>query len=113
MPEYIGMLPKGLLNALYSTKHGRVVGWDFSSFIQIAHYIEPGHRRYLHYFRRALAAFGRAEQIRAEDHSGKWAAKVAEYKARIRQGDTAFSPDTTHDPLIRFVFPELYSGGLA
>ena len=111
--EYIGMLPKGLLNALYSTKHGRVVGWDFSSFIQIAHYIEPGHRKYLHYFRRALAAFGRAEQIRAEDHSGKWAAKVAEYKARIRLGDTAFSPDTTHDPLIRFVFPELYSGALA
>lgn len=108
LPEYTGMLPRGLLNLLYSTKHGRVVGWDFTSFIQIAHYVEPGHRKFLHYFRAALKAFGRAEQIRAEDQSGKWAAKVAEYKARIRACDPDYAPDTEHDALVRLLFPEMF-----
>lgn len=108
LPEYPGMLPRGLLNVLYSTKHGRVIGWDYSNFIQIAHHVEPGLRQYLHYFRAALKAFGRAELIRSEDASGKWAAKVAEYKARIAHGDPAYTADTTHDALVRLLFPELF-----
>ena len=65
-----------MLNALYSAKHGRVIGWRFKTFIEVAHRVEPAHRRYLHYFRRALAAYDRADQLRAEDKSGKWALKV-------------------------------------
>lgn len=109
LPEYPGMLPRGLLNVLYSTKHGRVIGWDYSNFIQIAHHVEPGLRQYLHYFRAALKAFGRAELIRSEDVSGKWAAKVAEYKARIAGGDPAYTADTAHDALVRLQFPELFA----
>lgn len=108
LPEYPGMLPRGLLDALYSTRHGRVIGWDYSNFIQIAHHVEPGLRQYLHYFRAALKAFERAELIRSEDTSGKWAAKVAEYKARIAHGDPAYTADTTHDALVRLLFPELF-----
>ncbi len=108
LPEYPGMLARGLLNALYSTKHGRVIGWDYSNFIQIAHHVEPGLRQYLHYLRAALKAFGRAELIRSEDASGKWAAKVAEYKVRIAHGDPAYTADTTHDALVRLLFPELF-----
>lgn len=107
LPEYAAMLPKGLLNALYSTKHGRVIGWDYSNFIQIAHHVEPGLREYLHYFRGALKAYGRADLIRREDQSGKWAGKVAEYKARIKAGDSAYTPDKTHDGLVRMLFPEV------
>ena len=103
------MLPRGLLNVLYSTKHGRVIGWDYSNFIQIAHHVEPGLRQYLHYFRAALKAFERAELIRSEDVSGKWAAKVAEYKARIADGDPAYTADTAHDALVRLLFPELFA----
>jgi hypothetical protein len=109
LPEYPGMLPRGLLNVLYSTKHGRVIGWDYSNFIQIAHHVEPGLRQYLHHFRAALKAFERAELIRSEDLSGKWAAKVAEYKARIADGDPAYIADTAHDALVRLLFPELYT----
>jgi len=109
LPEYPGMLPRGLLNVLYSTKHGRVIGWDYPHFIQIAHHVEPGLRQYLHYFRAALKAFERAELIRSEDVSGKWAAKVAEYKARIAHGDPAYKADTAHDALVRLLFPELFA----
>lgn len=103
------MLPRGLLNVLYSTKHGRVIGWDYSNFIQIAHHVEPGLRQYLHYFRAALKAYERAELIRSEDVSGKWAAKVAEYKARIQQGDPAYAADKSHDALVKLLFPELFA----
>lgn len=108
LPEHPGMLPRGLLNVLYSTKHGRVIGWDYSNFIQVAHHVEPGLRQYLHYFRAALKAYERAELIRSEDQSGKWAAKVAEYKARIHQGDPSYAADRTHDALVRLLFPELF-----
>lgn len=86
-----------------------MIGWDYSNFIQIAHHVEPGLRQYLHYFRAALKAFGRAELIRSEDVSGKWAAKVAEYKARIARGDPAYTADTTHDALVRLLFPKLFA----
>ena len=100
-------MPKALLNALYSAKYGRVFGWDYPNFIQIAHHMEPGVRKHLHYFRKALKAYDRAELIRREDHSGKWAAKVAEYKARIRAGDPAYAPDMEHDALVGLLFPEV------
>lgn len=107
LPYHPGLLPKGLLNALYSAKFGKVFGWDYSNFIQIAHHMEPGLRKYLQYFRKALKAYDRAELIRREDHSGKWAAKVAEYKARIRAGDPAYAPDMEHDALVGLLFPEV------
>lgn len=109
LPEYPGMLPRGLLNVLFSTKHGRVIGWDYPNFIQVAHHVEPGLRQYLHYFRAALKAYERAEFIRSEDVSGKWAAKVTEYKTRIQQGDPAYAADKTHDALVSLLFPELFA----
>lgn len=107
LPFHPGLLPKGLLNSVYSAKYGRVFGWDYSNFIQIAHHMEPGLRKYLHYFRRALKAYDRAELIRQEDQSGKWAAKVAEYKARMLAGDPAYTPDSEHDALVDLLFPEV------
>jgi hypothetical protein len=107
LPYHPGLLPRGLLNAIYSAKCGRVFGWDYSNFIQIAHHVEPGMRKYLHYFRRALKAYDRSELIRREDQSGKWAAKVSEYKARIRDGDPAYAEDDEHDALVGLLFPEV------
>lgn len=52
LPYRPGLLPKGLLNALYSTKFGKVFGWDYSNFIQIANHMEPGLRECLHYIRK-------------------------------------------------------------
>ena len=109
LPLYPGMLPKPLLKALYSTKHGRVIGWSYPNFIQIAHHIEPGSRHHLHFFRAALKAFDRAELIRSQDLSGKWADKVKAYKVKIREGDDDYAPDNTHRALVQMLFPEMFT----
>lgn len=44
---------------------------------------------------------------RGGDHSGKWAAKVSEYKARMRLGDPAYAPNIEHKALIEMLFPEV------
>ncbi len=106
-PNHPGNLPTTLLKALYSAKYGRVFGWSYPQFIQVAHHIVPGDRGHLHYFRKALMAYDRAELIRREDQSGKWAAKVVEYKAAIREGDPAYAPNTEHDDLVGLLFPEV------
>lgn len=106
IPHHPGELPTTLLKTLYSVKYGRVFGWRFPNFIQVAHHMVPGNRGHLHYFRRALQAYNRADLMRSEDHSGKWAAKVVEYKAAIRAGDPTYTADTEHDDLVKLLFPE-------
>lgn len=107
IPHHPGSLPTTLLNALYSAKYGRVFGWTFPNFIQAAHQMVPGNRGHLHYFRRALLAYNRADLVRSEDHTRKWAAKVIEYKAAIRAGDPTYAPDTEYDDLVELLFPEV------
>lgn len=109
LPQYPNHAPCTLLNALYSAKYGRVIGWRFKTFIEVAHRIEPAHRQYLHYFRRALAAYGRADQLRAEDKSGKWALKVKHYKVQIQKNDPSYAPDTCDMKLVSLLFPEIYA----
>lgn len=76
-----------LLDALYSAKHGRVIGWRFTRFIEVAHRLASGHRPYLQIFRKALQTYDRGGQLKAEDHSGKWALRVKKYRAAIQAGD--------------------------
>jgi hypothetical protein len=104
--------PKGihalLLNALYSAKHGRVIGWNYNKFIEVAHRIAIGHKNYLRLFRHALEIYHREEQIIREDKSGKWADRARIYKKAIREGDPAYEPDTEHYEVLAFLFPELF-----
>ena len=82
---------------------------ELKTLIEVAHRIEPAHRQYLHYFRRALAAYGRADQLRAEDKSGKWALKVKHYKVQIQKNDPSYAPDTCDRKLVALLFPEIYA----
>lgn len=98
----------GLLNALYTAKEGRVVGWEHSKFISAAHTVAGSHKKVVRAFRAALQAYERAEQIKAEDPEGRWAKKVAEYKPRINAGDPEYERDKRFDSLIAFLFPETW-----
>ncbi len=108
------LLPKwqreasGLLNALYTAKEGHVIGWEHSKFISAAHTIAGSHKKVVRAFRAALQAYGRAEQIKAEDPEGRWAKKVAEYKPRINARDKEYERDKRFDSLIAFLFPEAW-----
>jgi hypothetical protein len=104
---YNGDGPMHLLNALYSAKHGRPVGWRFKKLIEVAHRVHDGYKNCLPAFRLALAAYGRAAQIEAEDISGKWRIKVERYRPLIKSGSPEYAPERRFDRLIAFLFPEI------
>lgn len=108
LPEYPSQLPEPLLKILYSTKHGRVVGWEFTNFIQVAHRVMPGSPRYLNYFRAALKKYERADLIKAQDTSGKWKLKVQAYRKLMAEEPNTFAPDTRHQWLLQLLFPEIF-----
>lgn len=107
LPLHPGFLPKSLLNALFSAKYGRVYGWRFPNFIQVAHHVEQSLKPQLHYFRRALKCHDRADLIRREDPKRLWRAKVKGYLARIAADDPKYAPDHEHDELVWALFPEI------
>lgn len=99
-----------LLNALYSAKHGWIIGWSYKKFIEIAHRIAGGHKPYLWAFRLALAAYDRRGLILSEDQSGLWRKKVDRYKPLMDEGAAEYQPDRRFDGLVAFLFPELADG---
>jgi len=108
LPAYPNKLPWPLLTALYSAKHGRSIGWEFTTFIQVAHRVASGLPQHLRHFRQALAAYERAEQLRQEDKSGRWLAKVKEYTPLLKANDPKYAADPANESLVRLLFPELY-----
>ncbi|MEQ1515129.1 MAG: DUF6035 family protein [Usitatibacteraceae bacterium] len=107
MPISLQSLPLQLLNMLYSAKHGRVIGWGFKSFIEVAHRVAIGYKPHLLLFREALRVYARAEQIKREDHTGKWRDKVKQYTSEIQNGNADYTSDDTYLELVRFLFPEI------
>lgn len=104
-----GRGPVHLLNALYSAKYGRVVGWNYKKFIEVAHHIAGRYKGFLWAYRQALAVYGRKGQILEEDESSKWRKKVEHYRPLMEAGDKTYKPDSRFDELIAFLFPELAS----
>lgn len=99
--------PGLLLNALYSAREGRPVGWRFRKLIEVAHRIAGGHNDLLRAFRHALLVYGRAEQIKSEDREGKWRKKVEAYKPLLASQSPEYQPEQRFDALVEFLFPEL------
>ena len=107
LPAYPNEISRQLLNALYSAREGKPIGFRFATFIEVAHWIASSHKGYLRTFRRALEVYGRATQLRDEDHTGKWRAKVAGYKDKLAAGDPAYASRDPQPELVKFLFPEL------
>lgn len=114
LPEYASHLPVALFDVLYSVKHGRPIGWAYSKLVELAHWVVAQYPHYLQLFRKALFVYGRGEQLETEDRTGKWREKAMKYKKAIKAGDPTYTPDTSHDRLVAFFFPELVdeAGGL-
>lgn len=95
------------LNALCSARDGRPIGFGFGTFIEVAHWIASSHKGYLRAFQQALEAYGRAEQLKAEDHTGKWRDKVSLYKPKLQATDTTYASINPYPELTSFLFPEV------
>jgi hypothetical protein len=96
-----------LLDMLYSVKHGRVVGYRYSSLVEIAHYLYDRRKGFLRLFHHALSIYGGVEAFKASD-TGKspFSAKVAKYREHLAT-DPEFAFDTKHAGLVAFLFPEI------
>lgn len=103
--------PRMLLNAIYSAKVGRPVGWRFRKLIEVAHRIAGGHKDLLRAFRNALQVYGRGEQLLSEDKEGKWRKKVKGYLPLLASNSEKFEPEMRFDALVDFLFPELGGAG--
>jgi len=107
-PEDTFPTPKAsVLDALYSVKHGRVIGYDYPDLLQVAHWMDTAYRPYLHHFWWLADAYQHAEEIKALDKTGKLRRKLALAKAEIKARNQAFAPDRTYDDLLCFLFPPL------
>lgn len=108
LPRFLGQFSqRQLLNALYSAREGRPVGFGFGTFIEVAHWIASSHKGYLRAFRQALEVYGRAEQLRSEDQTGKWRDKVSRYRPKLQANDPAYTSINPYPELTSFLFPEL------
>lgn len=106
--EHPGPPPSALIDALYSAKYGRVVGWRYKKFIEVAHRIAAAHPSFLQLFRRALYIYNRGPQLSAEDRSNKWSERVKAYRAAIGRGDPKYARDGQYDETLILLFPELF-----
>ncbi len=106
-PRYPGQLPRELLTALFSARHGRPFGQRRKRFIEVAHGVATSNKNGLLWYSHALRHYDRGEQLRTEDQSGKWRDKVKTSRAEKEAGSTAYEPDRTHQQLVEFMFPEL------
>jgi hypothetical protein len=96
-----------VLSALYSVKHGRVIGYDYSDLLQVAHRVDTAYRPYLLHFWWLAEAYQHAQGIKTLDKTGKLCRKLELAKAEIKARNEAFAPDRTYDDLLCFLFPPL------
>jgi hypothetical protein len=54
-----------------------------------------------------LLAHDQVSVMKEHDPTGKWKAKVKEYRNAWKEKDSDFAPDRRHDRLICFLFPEI------
>lgn len=99
---------RSLLDAIYTAKTGRPIGFGHPKFISVAHTMASAHKDLLQPFRAALAAYERGAQLLAEDADKKWRKKVAAYTRAIKAKDPAYDQDRSLYPLVEFLFPEVW-----
>jgi hypothetical protein len=109
LPDYPKDPHHIIISALYTAKHGRVIGWGFKKFIEVAHRVAGGHPSLLPLFRIALNVYGRGAQLQQEDKTGKWKRRVEEYKRAIAAKNLKYQHDGQYDEAVAILFPELFT----
>lgn len=102
----------GLLSALFSVQAGKPVHWRHAKLISAAHTVVNAYPEVLQPFLAAIAVYGRRAQLKREDtHDAqglKWERKEKECREAKIQGDVRFNRDRAKDPVIAFLFPEVW-----
>jgi hypothetical protein len=96
---------RAVLNAFYSLRAGRPVGWKFNKLIEVAHCVAVRHPRLLVAFGFAIQHFEREEQLVTEDVKGRWRARRSDFTSAVRSRAEIYQPDPQMLPLLRFLCP--------
>ncbi|WP_069471565.1 DUF6035 family protein [Candidatus Marithrix sp. Canyon 246] len=96
-----------ILNALYSVKFRKMIGYEFKSFISLAHNILEYRKQFTRVFLWGLAVYKLKEEILNSDKTDKFRQKVDRYKDRIKNNDPAYKQEKKYDVLFSTLFPEL------
>jgi hypothetical protein len=96
-----------MIHGLLSALHGKSVGWQFDSLIQVAHHLAQDRPQHLLAFGYALELSGHKTTLAAQDGTGKWARKRRLVWQRILNREPEFSPDIQWMPALSFLFPEV------
>jgi len=68
---------KNVLNALYSTKHGRIIGYRFPNFLGLSNCILNNHPEFTYIYLWALESYGLRNEV---EHADSFNKKVSKYK---------------------------------
>lgn len=97
----------GVLDALYSAKHGRVIGSNFQNLNSVANNILEHYKDFTHVFGWALRTFGRLANIEAADKKGSYKAKTDRYIQGVRKRDPEYKQNKDVNQIFKLLFPEL------
>ena len=74
-----------------------------------ANTVANSYKNVIRAFRAALLVYDRGDLLKREDKKGNWAKRVIEYKKKLAEGDKDYDRDEQYDPLIAFLFPEVWA----
>jgi competence CoiA-like predicted nuclease len=90
-----------ILDALYTLKYRRMIGYDFKNYISLANTILEYRKEYGELFLLALKHFGLEETVRSEDKKGAFQGKVEKLSTLNVQ------PEQSYNSFFMHLFPEL------
>ncbi|KRD79729.1 DUF6035 family protein [Lysobacter sp. Root983] len=98
-----------LLVAGYSAKHGqrKPIGIGFETLAELGHHIHKVWPKTLWFYRCMLRAYGQLRTVLDQDRTGKLQGKMKQVLASLSDGEPAFQPQRSWDPLLARLFPEV------
>jgi hypothetical protein len=92
----------GILNALYSLKVNKIIGFKFANYLALSNYVLESLQEYTHIYLWGLFAYNYKEKVEKQDmKKGKFANKIARYK------QMRYEQNTSNIELFYFIFPEI------
>ena len=90
-----------ILDAIYSLKYGRMIGYDLKNFISLANNILEYRKEYVDVFILALKHFGIEANVLSDDKKGTYKKKLDTFHNQY------VTQNTRYNPLFKSLFPEL------
>jgi len=109
---YLPLELKQVLNALYSLKYRKLIGYAYPSnpWLQLSNLMLTSRCGFAGIYNHALHAYGIADDVARADSRSTYRSKITKIKQGIQRGDKKYQQNTSYRKLFKALFPELFSG---